>query len=163
MNYEEDIRIDGEALDKEWLNQPSLMMKYAKHAANKRKILEETKQNLDIAKAEADQKIRKHPERYKLEKTTDAIVANAILNEEGYKQAYSDYLDAKFESDMAQGAVNSFEQRKSALENLVRLYGQQYFAGPKMPLQIDRGWLNKEGNKKVSEKLNENTIQRRNK
>jgi len=27
-------------------------------------------------------------------------------------------------------------QRKDALENLVRLHGQQYFAGPKMPRDV---------------------------
>ena len=37
---------------------------------------------------------------------------------------------------MAQGAVYAFEQRKTSLENLVRLHGQQYFAGPKMPRDL---------------------------
>lgn len=144
MNYEKDVEIDGEALDQEWLAQPSLMMQYTKHSAKKRKLLEEAKQNLDIAKAEADRKIRTNPEKFGIEKITETVVANAVLNENGYKQAYTEYLEAKYEADMAQGAVNAFEHRKSSLENLVRLYGQQYFAGPNVPYQINRDWEKKQ-------------------
>lgn len=151
MNYEKDIEIDGEALDQEWLNQPRLVMQYTKYSAQKRKLLEEAKQNLDIAKAEADKKIRTNPEKFGIEKITETVVANTILNEKGYKQAYTEYLEAKYEADMAQGAVNAFEHRKSALENLVRLFGQQYFSGPNMPLEINRDWEKKQAKEAANE------------
>lgn len=153
LNYEVDIEIDGEALDQEWLNQPRLLMQYARHSALMRKRLEEAKQSLDIAKAEADKMIRTNPEKYGIEKVTETVVANAVLKEEGYQEAYTDFLNAKYEADMASSAVNAFEHRKSALENLVRLYGQQYFAGPTVPYQIDREWEKKEQEKKVDEKV----------
>jgi hypothetical protein len=133
MDYEQDIEIDEMALDVEWLNQPGLMMKYARHSAQMRRELDESKQNLDITKAEVDKDIREHPEKYKLEKITEGAVFSAILTAKKYQDAHTEYLAAKYESDMAQGAVNAFEQRKSALENLVKLHGQQYFAGPKVP------------------------------
>ena len=49
--------------------------------------------------------------------------------------------------------LKAFEQRKDALENLVRLHGQQYFAGPKIPRDLPsemekRTNKNKEVNKK---------------
>ena len=150
MNYEKDIEIDGEALDQEWMGQAALMLKYAQHSARMRKLLEEAKQSLDIAKAEADQKIRSNPDKYGIEKITETVVANTILNEKYYKQAYTEFLDTKFESDMAQGAVNAFEHRKSALENLVRLYGQQYFAGPTIPYQINRDWEKKQAKEEAN-------------
>jgi hypothetical protein len=133
MDYEKDIEIDESALDIEWLEQPRLMLKYAKNAAEMQLDLDKAKQDLDIAKAEADKAIRENPERFGLEKVTEAAVSNAILISKDYKQAYQTYLDTKYEVDMARGAVNAFEQRKSALENLVRLHGQQYFAGPRVP------------------------------
>jgi hypothetical protein len=136
LNYEKDIRIDPEALDVEWLNQPHLFLTYARNSANMRKSLDEAKQSLDIAKAEADKKIRTNPEKYGLEKITESVVANAILIENGYKAAFQEYLDAKYEADMASAAVQAMEQKKSALENLVRLYGQSYFAGPKVPRNL---------------------------
>ena len=136
MNYETDIEIDESALDIEWLNQPALFMKYARNAARMRQELDRKKQELDIAKAEADKKIRMKPEKFGLEKITEAAVANAILTEQGYKDAYEVYLDAKYESDMASGAVAAFEQRKNALENMVKLNGQSYFAGPRVPRNL---------------------------
>lgn len=139
-NYEQDIEINPDALDVAWLEQPRLMLQYSKLSAKMRRELDMAKQELDIAKAEADRKIRESPEDYGLAKVTEASVSNAILNEDGYKDAYETYLSAKYESDMASGAVNAFEHRKSALENLVRLYGQQYFAGPSIPRDINKEW-----------------------
>lgn len=136
MNYEKEIVIDESSLDLEWIEQPSLFMKYAIHSASMRREVDKMKQAVDIAKADADSKIRNHPEKYKLEKITEAAVSNLILKEEDYVKAYQKYLDAKYESDIAQAAVIAFEQRKSALENLVKLHGQSYFAGPKLPRDI---------------------------
>ena len=48
----------------------------------------------------------------------------------------SGIFHTKYESDMAKGAVRALESKKDALENLVKLHGQQYFAGPKMPRDI---------------------------
>lgn len=148
MNYEQDIIIDENSLDIEWLNQPTLFMKYARHGASMRREVDKMKQALDIARADADSKIRNHPEKYKLEKITEAAVSNAILKEDGYKQAYQDYLDAKYESDIAQAAVLAFEQRKSALENIVKLHGQSYFAGPKVPRDLSNERKKKEEERK---------------
>lgn len=153
MNYEEDITIDPDSLDVEWMEQPRLMIKYSRHAAQMRKALDEAKQNLDIAKAEADKSLRNHPEKYGLSKVTDTAVANQILIHPKYKEAYSEYLDAKYESDMAISAVVAFEQRKSALENLVRLHGQQYFAGPSLPRDLSKEWEQKQKQKESNAKI----------
>ena len=147
MDYEKDIVIDENSLDLEWLEQPALMMKYSRHAAKMRREIDEVKQNLDIVKAEVDQKIRKNPGKYKIEKVTEGAISSAILVDNDYQEAYSAYLDAKYEADIAQSAVYAFEQRKSALENLVRLHGQQYFAGPKVPRDLN--WEREERRKKV--------------
>lgn len=162
MNYVEDIQIDGEALDLEWLQQPSLMLKYAKHSAKVQRALEECKQELDIARAEADRTIRENPEGFDIVKVTEGAINSAILTYKPFIEASQAYADAKYEADMARAAVNAFEHRKSALENLVRLYGQQYFAGPSVPYQINREWEAKEKDQRVSKKISEG-LQRRNK
>jgi len=133
MNYEDDIRIDEEALDIEWLEQASLMMKYARNAADARRELDRAKENFDIVKAEVDKDIRTNPDDYEVTKVTDASVAAAILGTEEYKEASQRLIQAKYEADIASSAVRAVEQRKDALENLVRLHGQQYFAGPRVP------------------------------
>jgi hypothetical protein len=137
MNYELDIKIDPESLDVEWMEQPSLFLKYSKHLAQMRKEVDEARQDLDIKKAEVDRKIRENPEAYGIEgKITEGAIQSAILTEEEYQTAQKDYLEVKYEMDMAQGAVNAFNQRKEALENLVKLHGMSYFAGPQMPRDL---------------------------
>jgi hypothetical protein len=138
LNYEKDLKIDDSALDLELLEQASLFMKYAKHFADTRRLVDEEKQNLDIVKADIDKKIREHPEKFKIEKVTEGAIQSAILTEGSYNIAYKKFLDAKYESDMASNAVQAFNQRKEALENLVKLHGQSYFAGPSVPHDLSK-------------------------
>lgn len=161
MNYEEDIKIDPDQLDIEWLEQPSLFMKYSHHLAMVRKTLDESKQTLDIARAETDKKIRDNPAKYLSDgKVTETAVSNAVLKHPMYQEAYSNYLEAKYEADMAQGAVNAFDHRKTALENLVRLFGQQYFAGPKLPRNLSQEWQENKSQKMANSVI---TMSRKNK
>lgn len=136
MNYEKDVKIDENALDIEWLDQPSLMLKYAKHAAIMSRALDDAKEELDAVSAELDKLIRADPDKFDLPKVTEGAITSAIKLDKRHKTAYSAMLDAKYESDMAKGAVRALESKKDALENLVKLHGQQYFAGPKMPRDI---------------------------
>lgn len=136
INYEQDIKIDEQALDLEWLDQPSLMLKYAKHAALMEREMDRAKEELDLVKSELDGSIRKNPEKYGLEKATDKAIDAAIPQQEEFKEANDAYLEAKFEYKVAKAAVDAFDQRKTALENLVKLLGQSYFAGPVTPRQI---------------------------
>lgn len=160
MNYEADIQIDDNSLDLEWLDQPSLMLKYARVSAQTRRILDEAKQNLDVVRAELDKDIRENPDDYGIAKVTEGSITSAINTSDDYKKAFKAFLDAKYEADMAGGAVRAFDARKDALENLVRLHGQQYFAGPKIPR--DLAWERKEKEKKtdkgVASKLTRNKI-----
>jgi hypothetical protein len=136
MNYEADIKIEEGCLDIEWLEQPMKMLQYGKHAAEMKRNLDRAKEKLELVRAELDNEIRSNPNKFGLEKVTDKAIDATIPLQERFKKASSDYLDVRFESDVAFAAVKAFEQRKDALENLVRLHGQQYFAGPKVPRDL---------------------------
>ena len=157
INYEGDIKIDTSALDLEWEDQPVLMMKYTRHAADARKDLDQANQALTIAKAEADRTIREDPDSYDIVKVTENAIASAILTYKPYIEAYNKYLAAKYEADMAQGAVNAFMQRKDALEQLVKLFGLQYFAGPRVPrdLKVERERRDANVDAGIATKINE--------
>jgi len=159
MNYEEDIRIDESALDVEWLDQSSLMMKYARNAAEARLELDRAKEALELTKAELDREVRSNPEAFGMEKLTESAVQNTIILQEAYIGANDNFIQAKFKADIAQGAVRAFDARKDALENLGRLLGLQYFAGPKMPRDLleEREQRNKELNVKVGNKMSRRT------
>lgn len=136
MNYEKDIRIDETALDVEWLNQPELMRKYTRYQAGLQLDEDEAKENLEFITAELDKEIRSNPEKFGIEKITEGVIKNTILLQDKYKDINKEYLNAKFENNTGKGAIKAIDNRKKALENLVTLHGQQYFAGPKVPRNL---------------------------
>ena len=138
LDYENEIKIDADALDIECADQAATFMKYAKNAAHARKDLDEIKQMLDIKKADLDQTIRKDPDKFGIEKITEGAILSAILTDKDYQRVTQGYLNAKYETDMAQSAVSAFNQKKDMLEVLVKLHGQSYFAGPSVPRDLSK-------------------------
>lgn len=136
MNYEKDMFIDDSALDVEWLEQPSLMFKYSTHEAEKERERDLAKEALDLVKADLDRNIRENPDKYGIAKVTETVILNTIITQDEYKEAYHKFLDIQYEYNIAKVAVRAVAQRKDALENLVRLHGQQYFAGPRVPRNL---------------------------
>ena len=153
MNYEEDIQIDETALDVEWLDQPSLMMKYSRHAAEMRKRVDLAKEKLEYVKAKIDKDIRTNPDKFGIDKVTEGAIFSAIQSTETFKEASTKVIETKFELDIAQAAVIAISQRKDALENLVRLYGQQYFAGPKIPRDINSERQKSDRQKRINQSI----------
>ncbi len=144
MNYEKDIKIDETALDVEWLEQPRLMLKYTKHQALMEREMLNAKEEVELCRAELDREIRSDPDKFGVAKITETVVNNLIISNEKYKETYDEYLEMKYEYEVAKGAVQAFRDRKEALENLVRLHGQQYFAGPSVPRDLSKEWQDKQ-------------------
>lgn len=153
INYEQDMKIDETALDVEWLEQPRLMIKYAKEAAQAKTELDHAKEAVEVKKAELDKDIRSNPEKYDISKITETAVQNTIALQPEYQQAMEEYVNAKYEADMAKYAVQAIQDRKEALENLVKLYGQQYFAGPSVPRDISKEWEQREKQRQADKKV----------
>ena len=151
--YEDDLRIDEDALDVEWLDQPNLMQKYVRISAQADKRVDVAKEALEYCQAELEMQIRADPESFGVEKITDKSVSAAILIQEEYQEKQKELIEAKFEAKVANGAVKSMDQRKVALENLVKLHGQSYFAGPKVPRDLSDEWQKREKQKRVDTKI----------
>ena len=161
QDYENDIHIDESGLDVEWLRQPKLMFFYAKMVAELRRTLDRRKERLNIVKAELDKKIRQNPADFDIERITETAVSNTILTQEAYKEASADIIDTNYELSIAQAAVSALNDKRTALENLVRLYGQQYFAGPSVPRNITKEWEQREKQKQANTKIGETLVRRR--
>jgi len=149
MDYEKDIQIDCDALDVEWLDQPGLMMKYARYAAEMRMEADNEKEALDLIKAGLDREIRTDPEKFGINKITESVILNTIIIQPRHVKANDIYIQARYESEVARGAVAAIEQRKTSLENLVKLHGQKYFAGPEVPRDLSWEWEQKEKQRRV--------------
>lgn len=135
--YESELLIDLNQLDVEWMNQATTFMKYSELAADLKAIADRAKQNLDVVRAELDLEIRADPESFGLLKITESTVSSTIIGEKRYKDAFEKYISDKHDFDIMSAAVRAFDHKKSALENLVKLHGASWFAGPSEPRNID--------------------------
>ncbi len=169
-----DQQVDPDALDVAWLEQTNLFYKYS-NALNqaiderndKKLAVEQEKDRLEKVKSELDGEIREDPDAWGLQKTTDATVNAAILASDRYQSALEDYHETKRELNEAQSWVNKYytdvqtmEQRKTALEQLVRLLNQEYFSSPSEPRNLKQEYSKKA--EKTKEKAREKVKGRKN-
>lgn len=146
MEANDILSIDETRLDEAWVHQPKLYFKYADQLAEARNRVDELKREeelskaeLEEAKAQLDSAIRSEPERFGMSgKVTEGAIKSVMLLQPEYKDANDAYnevqkksMEAKNEVRLLEALVSSLDQKKVALENLVRLHGQSYFSVPK--------------------------------
>ena len=123
--------IDKNLLDDEWLGQPKLYFNWAIQLEDARADFEEVKAAFDVVKAEVDLEIRTTPDAYDLVKATEKSIAAALIVQPEYEEAQQKVFTAKHRVGILQAAVTALDHRKKALEKLVDLHGQKYFATPR--------------------------------
>ena len=153
LNYAEDVKIDPDALDVEWLEQPELMRKYAKHCADTKRAMDEAKERFEIGRARIEMDVRSDPAAYGLSKPTEAGIQSTILLQESYQNLVHKYNEAKYEYEIALAGVRSIDQKKTALENLVKLLAASYFAGPQSPRDLRQEHLENLDRKRKNSKV----------
>jgi hypothetical protein len=126
------LEIDLDRLEKEWVGQPLLIYDYMRQKADAGLELDRAKGNLDLVEAELDRKVRLSPEKYGLpEKPTEGGIKAAIKKRQSYQDALTDVMELRHKQDVLAAAVAALDHRKRALQGLVDLHGQGYFATPK--------------------------------
>lgn len=139
INFEKDMYIDVTALDVEWVEQSELAMRYGRLWADAKEAYERAVEDVKLVKAELTVEAGKNPDKYLGVgvKPTGANVEAAVLKHKDYQEAKEDMFHAQKHFNLLEVAKNEIcFTRKSALENLVVLHGQQYFAGPKVPRDL---------------------------
>ena len=152
-DYTNDIEISPDSLDTEWLLQPQLMLKYGETVAEARRSVDYAKERSEIKRAELDKDIRTYPEKYGISKITESAIQGTIILDSEYTELNINFIESKYELEVLLAAIRAIEQKKTALENLVKLHGQMYFAGPKIPRDLTKEWeleqRQKSSNKKI--------------
>ena len=147
MGYVRDRKCDFNALHFEWSQQPDLAHSYGVELAEARKAVDIAEKAMDVEKAKAYKRaveVVKSP--------VDAVKAEAALDEK-YLKRLDDYNTAKYQLGLVQAAYESIgNQKKRALENLVTLYGQQYYAAPIEPRDYEN-WKQRRFSEESAEKV----------
>lgn len=166
LDYARDSKIDIEALDIEWMNHADLERRYIMQVSRYRrrviKLIEKEKlahERVKSCRSKLLQKCHEHPEKY-IGKTK-ATGPEA----EAYYRTHPDYLIAKRKWIKLETKVMQAEEdhetaismkdlmhftKTKAMEELVKLHGQSWFAGPDVPRDLNREIRKKE---KMEEKL----------
>ncbi len=166
MGYEKDMRIDETSLDIEWLDQVELAMKYGKLYAQAEKELTASEEEVKVIRSELIKEANEDPDKYLGEgiKPTGPNVEAYYRTHKRHKDIKKEIIELQFELNMTEVAKNEVSfTRKAALENLVTLHGQQYFAGPKVPRTITSEREKKEQQKKVDTGVGKKLRRSRNK
>lgn len=139
MDYKKDMSIDESALDVEWLEQSELALTYGDNWAGLKRVLMLAEENIKVIRAELIKQVNDNPDKYLGNgvKPTGPNVEAYYRNHKRHQQAKDEWVNAMYECNIAEIAKNEVSfTRKAALENLVQLHGQNYFAGPKMPRDL---------------------------
>lgn len=147
LDYIKDSQIDVDALDVEWADQAELAMRYGKHWATCQQKLTEAEENIKIIRAELIKQANENPDKFLGEgvKPTAPNIESYYRNHKKHKEAKTAWIEAQYTLNMATIAKNEISfTRKAALEALVTLHGQQYFAGPSAPRNLSEEYKKRE-------------------
>jgi hypothetical protein len=133
MGYKEDIQIDINQLDAEWIKQASLYQHYAKQEATALYKRDQLADALALVQAQLDGDIRLNFGKHGFEsKPTEAAILNSIKQNPFYIKANVLLMKASCRVKIIGGAVRAFDHKKKALEKLTDLYLSGYWAAPKI-------------------------------
>lgn len=156
LDHKRDVQINKDALDREWVRQPQLAMEYAEAATNAQAELDAAKERLELVKADLDKRTRQLLTSGD-KKPTEAAISSAVLLHDECKEASQNYLEARRVLGILRAAADAIcDQRKAALENLVKLFGMGYFSTPTVRSKEGEDGLRKSTRQAVRERLGEN-------
>ena len=128
-----DLKINKHELDDEWERQPELFMEWGEKMATAQAEVDNLSSRLDLVKAQLEIEIRQNPEAYGLEKTTEKVIAAALVQQPDYRACEKRLNEARKELHYAKAAVTGLEHRKRALTMLVELFVRDYYSDSHKP------------------------------
>lgn len=163
LNYKSDMRIDESALDIEWLEQSSLAIKYGMHWAECKAAVDRLEEQLKVVRSELVNEAYANPDSVLGVgvKPTAQNVEAYFRTSKKHKRIKDELIEAQKELSFAEIAKNEIGYtRKTALENLVKLYIANYFSVPNVPRDIvferrNRDASRKENNARVRVRSNQ--------
>ncbi len=127
IDFEQKFPIDRHDLATEWDYQSELFRHWAKRLREKEEELRDANDALNEVFAEEYEKIKEEEENKKL---TETAIKNKIVLTEEYDKFKKIARALESEVGALKVDVQSLEMRKTALENLVKLHGQEYYSHP---------------------------------
>lgn len=141
-DFERDAIIDETALDYEWIQQPSLAKKYAKYLAYCSALLRQANEKVKTVRSELSMEAMTDPKKAfgkemgAVSDTKCEIYYSTHPKYQKVKKKYNKLLELQEDAEYAYKEI-AFT-RKTELENLVKLNGQNYFSAPSVPRDLHK-------------------------
>ena len=129
-NYAEDIEIDINDLEGEWIEQPSLYLHYSKKYSDAIYERDLRKSELDYLYAKQYNNIKNNWQEDFDKPPSESAIKEKIVESEKYRLAEKALIEATRQMNLYSGVKSSFEHRKNALSNLVYLRVSGFHSEP---------------------------------
>jgi len=133
-NYNEDVAIDLDNLHEEWRTHAQTRKDYADEVSYMEKVVKQAHEHVKVTRSRLI-KLAKQDKTL----TSDALRETFYRTHPDHVEAKDDHIDAEYELGMAWNVLKSFDDRKFALENHVKLWSRNYFATPREGREIEPG------------------------
>lgn len=166
IDFVKDMRIDEGALDVELLNQVDLEAKYIKAVSEARKDRDWAHEEVKTMRSELIRDCFDDPEktigRDDGKQPTQVQVETYYRTHKKYKAVKQDFIEKEDRYNVLSDMKDAIHfTRTKMLENLVRLFSEEYFAGPRIPRNLKKErkeWdANSKRNKRIGKKLKRKT------
>lgn len=127
------LDIDLYSLEKEWARQGNLMRSWCKKKARADRMTRDAKDYMEYVKAKLSLQARHQPDRFRITKVTDASVEQAVIIHGTFREAQKAYSLAKEAADMIGATVEGLRNKRDALQDMVKLLLNDYYAEPRIP------------------------------
>jgi len=125
-----ELTINLNHLERACQKQPQLLQKWGSNKAELTKKRKNKENELKIKKAEKCREIRRNPRAFGLDKVTEKALDDICLLDLTIQKIIRDLHELEYEEDMSDIMVKSLQDRRTQLENLVKLHGQMYWSKP---------------------------------
>lgn len=135
--YKKDLEIDIEELEIEWVRHSVVSNKYSDLKADAKLVLDRTEEKKKTIRSQLILQAQKgNAEDLEDVKLTDKNVEAWYRTQPEYIKAVEERNQAEYEYNILTGVVFNFNDRKTALENLVKLCLGSYYSGPVEPRDL---------------------------
>jgi hypothetical protein len=144
MGFREDVTIDKDALDEEWLKLALKECDWGEAEARAEEEFDILQNKLTLKKAELDGLIRACPSLYGIEKISENAVGSAILKDVAYQELVSENIQANKNTRMMKVARKAMSRHEKALDRITDLYLSNYWAREIPQKKVDKASENME-------------------
>jgi len=140
INFDQDMKIDEDALDLELLNHSDLERKYIEECSEAFKEMKYAQEEVKTIRSKLIREANENPEKCckKTKPNAADIEAFYRLNKE-YQEVKEEAIEAEDRYLVLRDMKDDIHfTRTKALEGLVKLHSEEYFAGPRVPRILNK-------------------------